>query len=108
LAFQPIASERYPLPLALAVYGEVPGPERIRRDVRAGFDSNPVQALFSSVQTFPLSYQSPLARLSVRITEKVRWNAGWQFYNYHEEFGLLGWYQNYHANTGYTSVLWSF
>ena len=70
--------------------------------------TNPVQALFSSVQTFPLSYQSPLARLSIRISEKVRWNAGWQFYNYHEQFQLLGWYQNYHANTGYTSVLWSF
>jgi hypothetical protein len=66
------------------------------------------QALFASVQTFPLSYQSPLVRLSVRITPKVRWNAGWQFYNYHEEFGLLGLQQNYHANTGYTSVLWSF
>jgi len=66
------------------------------------------QALFGSVETFPLSYQSPLARLSIRITPKVRWNAGWQFYNYHEEFGLLVRFQNYHANTGYTSVLWSF
>jgi hypothetical protein len=64
--------------------------------------------LFASVQTFPLSYQSPLARVSVRITPKLRWNVGWQFYNYHEEFGLLGYYQNFHANTGYTSVSWAF
>jgi hypothetical protein len=65
-------------------------------------------ALFAGVQTFPLSYQSPLARVSVRITPKIRWNAGWQFYNYHEEFGVLGYYQNFHANTGYTSISWAF
>jgi len=70
--------------------------------------TNPVQALTDSVQTFPLTYQAPLARLSIRITPKVRWNAGWQFYNYGEEFHLFGNNQNYHAHTGYTSVLWSF
>ena len=69
---------------------------------------SPAAALFAGVQTFPLSYQSPLGRVSVRITPKVRWNAGWQFYNYHEQFGLLGYYQNFHANTGYTSVTWAF
>jgi hypothetical protein len=70
--------------------------------------TNPTQVLFDSVQTFPLSFQSPLARLSIRISPKVRWNAGWQFYNYHEQFGVLGYLQNYHANTGYSSILWSF
>jgi hypothetical protein len=70
--------------------------------------ANPAAALFAGVQTFPLSYQSPLARVSVRITPKLRWNVGWQFYNYHEEFGLLGYSQNFHANTGYTSVSWAF
>jgi hypothetical protein len=38
----------------------------------------------------------------------ARWNVGWQFYNYREEFGLLGYYQNFHAHTGYTSVSWAF
>jgi hypothetical protein len=70
--------------------------------------ADPIQALLSSVQTFPLSYQSPMARLSIRITPKVRWNAGWQFYDYAEDFHLLGYYQNFRAHTGYTSVLWSF
>jgi len=70
--------------------------------------TDPIQALLSSVQTFPLTYQSPLARLSIRISPKVRWNAGWQYYGYHEDFGLLGYRQNYRAHTGYTSVLWSF
>ena len=70
--------------------------------------TDPVQGLLSSVETFPLSFQSPMARLSIRLSEKFRWNAGYQFYNYHEEFGLLGHLQNYRANTGYTSIAWSF
>jgi len=70
--------------------------------------TDPVQGLLSSVETFPLSFQSPLARLSIRLSETFRWNAGYQFYNYHEDFGLLGLLQNYRANTGYTSISWSF
>ena len=64
--------------------------------------------LFYNVQTFPLTYQTPLIRLSVRITAKIRYNLGYQYYGYREEFGLLGYDQNYRANTGYTSLLWSF
>lgn len=70
--------------------------------------TDPVSVLLASVQTFPLTYQSPLARLSIKISPKVRWNAGWQFYNYSELFHVLGYNQNFHANTGYTSVLWAF
>ena len=78
------------------------------RATAAASVTDPTGALFAGVQTFPLAYQSPLGRISVRITPKLRWNAGWQFYNYHEEFGLLGYYQNFHAHTGYTSVTWAF
>jgi hypothetical protein len=70
--------------------------------------TDPIQALLSSVQTFPLTYQSPLARVSIRITPKVRWNAGWQFYDYGEDFHILGYSQNFHAHTGFTSLLWTF
>jgi hypothetical protein len=70
--------------------------------------TDPVQALLDSVQTFPLTYQSPMARVSYRISEKIRWNVGWQFYNYAQMFQTFGYYQNFHANNGYTSVLWSF
>lgn len=70
--------------------------------------TDPAAALLASVQTFPLSYHSPLARVSLRITPKLRWNAGWQFYRYSEQFHLLGFDQNYRAHTGYTSLLWSF
>jgi hypothetical protein len=70
--------------------------------------ADPIQALLDSVQTFPLTYQSPLARLSIRISPKVRWNVGYQYYGYGQMFELLGYYQNFHAHTGYSSVLWSF
>jgi len=68
----------------------------------------PAGQLFYNVQTFPLTYQTPLIRLSVRITAKLRYNLGYQYYGYHEEFGLLEDDQNYRAHTGYTSLLWSF
>lgn len=53
----------------------------------------------------PLTFETPLARLSVKLREKLRWNAGYQYYRYAEEFLPA---QNYRAHTGYTSLLWSF
>jgi len=70
--------------------------------------TDPTTLVFTPVQTFPLNYQSPMARVSVRLRSKLRWNAGWQFYNYHEDFGLFSFYQGYHANTGYSSLTWAF
>ena len=70
--------------------------------------STPAEQVFYDVQTFPLTYQTPVARLSVRINEKLRWNAGYQYYGYQEEFGVLSQIQNYRAHTGYTSLLWAF
>ena len=78
------------------------------RDSAAPADLTGPLSLFVPVQTFPLSYQSPLVRISVRLNPKLRWNLGWQYYNYHEEFGLESFYQGYHANTGYSSVSYSF
>jgi hypothetical protein len=70
--------------------------------------TTPAGQLLYSVQTFPLTYQTPLVRLSVKITPKLRYNVGYQYYGYHEEFGLLSVSQSYRAHTGYTSLLWSF
>ena len=70
--------------------------------------STAVGQILYNVQTFPLTYQSPLLRLSVRLTEKLRYNVGYQYYGYNEQFGLFSTYENFHANTGYTSLLWSF
>jgi hypothetical protein len=85
----------------------------ITKDTGDGRTSEAVQPtaigqIFYNVQTFPLTYQSPLFRLSVRLTEKLRYNLGYQYYGYNEQFGLLSTYENFHANTGYSSLLWSF
>lgn len=73
-----------------------------------GTQTDPVTQLLYSVQTYPLTYQTPLARVSWRLNERLRFNVGYQYYGYHEEFGLLGYNQSYRAHTGYTSLLWSF
>ncbi len=63
------------------------------------------RAAFRLAQTFPLTYQSPQARLSIRLHDKIRWNVGYQLYHYREDFRTD---QNYRAHTGFTSLLWSF
>jgi hypothetical protein len=55
--------------------------------------------------SFPLTYQSPLARLSVGLHRKLSWNFGWQFYSY-DELAVSN--QNYNAHVGYSSFRWSF
>lgn len=60
---------------------------------------------FEAAQTFPVRFLSPMGRLSVRLSERVRWNVGYQYYGYRADFWPS---ENYLANTGYTSVLWSF
>jgi hypothetical protein len=67
--------------------------------------AGPDLAAFRMAQTFPLTFQSPQARVSFRISERLRWNAGYQYFGYHEEFSSG---ENYLAHTGYTSLLWSF
>lgn len=58
-----------------------------------------------AAQTFPVAYQAPSARVSVKINEKLRWNAGWEYYGYQDHFYN---YNNYRANTGYSSLSFSF
>ena len=84
----------------------------ITKDVGDGRSSllptGTVAALLYNVQTYPLTFQSPLARLTIPITKKIKWNAGYQYYGYNEQFGLYSILQNYHAHTGYTSLLFAF
>jgi hypothetical protein len=64
-----------------------------------------VPPAFLAAQTFPLRFLSPQARISFRIRPKIRWNLGYQYYGYREDFSTL---QNFRANTGYSSISWSF
>lgn len=62
-------------------------------------------SVFQSVQTFPVAYRSPVARLSIRINNRMRWNAGYQYYGYRQDFYPS---QGFRAHTGYTSISWAF
>ncbi len=75
------------------------------RSTPLGTQAGATLSALQAAQTFPLRFLSPLARLSIQITPKIRWNVGYQYYGYNEHF-LNG--QDYRANTGYSSVLWSF
>lgn len=70
--------------------------------------ASPAAQLFYNVQTFPLTFQTPYARISIKLNSKLRYNVAWQYYGYHEQFGVLSEDQNYRAHTGYTSLQWSF
>ena len=66
---------------------------------------------FQAAQTFPMKYLSPLTRVSVKISNRIRWNAGYQYYGYHEDFFTGQDFlpdHAYRAQTAYSSVLWSF
>ncbi len=39
------------------------------------------------------------------INRRLRWNAGFQYYGYNEQFSSL---QNFRASTGYSSLSFSF
>ncbi|MDA1233879.1 MAG: hypothetical protein O3A53_03665 [Acidobacteria bacterium] len=36
--------------------------------------------------SLPLTYQSPQARLTIAISDRLAWNFGWQYYSYEERF----------------------
>ncbi|MBI3695536.1 MAG: hypothetical protein HY238_11950 [Acidobacteria bacterium] len=57
------------------------------------------------INAYPLSYQAPQARLTVKLHKKLSWNANWQYYGYHERFSGL---ENYHAHMSSTSLRWGF
>ncbi|HWR51905.1 MAG TPA: hypothetical protein VN428_12400 [Bryobacteraceae bacterium] len=65
---------------------------------------------FVRAQAFPLVYDTPLARIAVRLRESVRLNAGWQFYRYSEKWFPADGFdpRRYNAHTGYTSLSWTF
>jgi len=74
------------------------------RSSAEGTGANMVPA-FNTAQTYPLLYETPLARVSVPLVSRLRFNVGWQYYRYHEQFLAI---RDYHANTAYTSLGWSF
>ena len=84
-----------------------PRPGRGRRPRHARWRRSSIRRcpLSRPRRRFPCVILSPQFRLSIRITPKVRWNAGYQYYGYREEFSAA---QDYRANTGFSSLAFSF
>jgi hypothetical protein len=111
LYFSNLHTVYFAIRLALKKRGELyTGLTRVQdtgdgRNIAAGSGLGSPREVFQVVQTFPLTFQSPIARVSVKITDHLRWNGGYQYYGHRQEFNPN---LNYRANTGYTSLSISF
>jgi hypothetical protein len=56
------------------------------------------------IASYPMSYQSPEARLAIKLHQRLDWNVGYQYYNYNESLLVGPRPQNYHAHLPYTSL----
>jgi hypothetical protein len=53
------------------------------------------------IGSYPMGFQSPEARVIFKLTRRMDWNIGYQYYNYRDTFFPV---QNYHAHLPYTSL----
>ncbi|HJP91939.1 MAG TPA: hypothetical protein VJ875_08280 [Pyrinomonadaceae bacterium] len=60
------------------------------------------------IASYPMSFQSPEARLAVKLNHRLDWNVGYQYYNYNESTIVGPRPQNYHAHLPYTSLRFYF
>ena len=56
------------------------------------------------IASYPMSFQSPEARLAIKLHHRLDWNFGYQYYNYNESALVGPRPQNYHAHLPYTSL----
>jgi len=60
------------------------------------------------ISSYPMNFQSPEARLAIKINRRLDWNLGYQYYNYNESVLVGPRPQNYHAHLPYTSLRFYF
>ena len=53
------------------------------------------------IDSYPMSFQSPEARVTLKLNRMLDWNVGYTYYNYKDRFFPI---QNYHAHLPYTSL----
>ena len=56
------------------------------------------------IASYPMSFQSPEARLAIKLHHRLDWNIGYQYFNYNESAIVGPRPQNYHAHLPYTSL----
>jgi hypothetical protein len=60
------------------------------------------------VASYPMSFQTPEARLAIKVSRWLDWNVGYQYYNYEESEVIGPRPQNYHSHMPYTSLRFYF
>ncbi len=56
------------------------------------------------LSSYPMTFQSPEARLAIKLNRHLDWNFGYQYYNYNESRIVGPRPQNYHAHLPYVSL----
>jgi hypothetical protein len=78
---------------------------RINKDIGQGsLLADPTGNPGTLIASYPMSYQSPEARLAIKLNHRLDWNIGYQYYNYNESDLIGPRPQNYHAHLPYTSL----
>jgi hypothetical protein len=78
---------------------------RINKDNGQGTRvANPTGNPGTLIASYPMSFQSPEARLAIKLHHRLDWNVGYQYYNYNENTVVGPRPQNYHAHLPYTSL----
>jgi len=78
---------------------------RINKDTGQGSRVNsPTSTPGFLVSSYPNSFQSPEARLAIRLHRRLDWNIGYQYFNYNESAIVGPRPENYHAHLPYTSL----
>lgn len=81
------------------------GSYRINKDTGQGNRiAAPAGTPGTLVSSYPMSFQSPEARVAIKINRRLDWNVGYQYYNYNESIIVGPRPQNYHAHLPYTSL----
>jgi hypothetical protein len=82
---------------------------RINKDTGQGTRvATPTANPGTLIASYPMSFQSPEARLAVKLHHRLDWNVGYQYYNYNESAIVGPRPQNYHAHLPYTSLRFYF
>jgi hypothetical protein len=82
---------------------------RINKDNGQGTRlADPTGAPGILINSYPMNFQSPEARLTIRLNKRLDWNLGYQYYNYNESVLVGPRPQNYHAHLPYTSLRFYF
>ena len=82
---------------------------RINKDTGQGSRlADPTGNPGTLIASYPMSFQSPEARLAIKLNQRLDWNIGYQYYNYNESALVGPRPQNYHAHLPYTSLRFYF